>query len=136
MTNTLLEKCLDKNIRMTNQRQAIIKVIESSDDHPDIDTLYLRSVEKDRTISIATVYRTVKILEEAGVIDKIEFGDGRSRYEESGSHHHHLVDVESGEVFEFYNEELENLKIEIANKLGYELVDHRLELLGRKIKKN
>ena len=136
MTNTLLEKCLDKNIRMTNQRQAIIKVIESSDDHPDIDTLYLRSVEKDRTISIATVYRTVKILEEAGVIDKIEFGDGRSRYEESGSHHHHLVDVESGEVFEFFNEELENLKIEIANKLGYELADHRLELLGRKIKKN
>ena len=136
MTNTLLEKCLDKNIRMTHQRQAIIKVIESSDDHPDIDTLYLRSVEKDRTISIATVYRTVKILEEAGVIEKIEFGDGRSRYEESGSHHHHLVDVESWEVFEFFNEELENLKIEIANKLGYELVDHRLELLGRKIKKN
>ena len=134
MSETLLERCLAKNIRMTSQRQIIIQVIEESDDHPDVDQLYLRSVELDNTISIATVYRTVKLLEEAGFIERLEFGDGRSRYEEAGQHHEHLVDIETGEVHEFYNEELETLKAEIAREMGYDLIDHRLELYGKKRK--
>jgi Fur family ferric uptake transcriptional regulator len=134
MAETLLDKCLGRNIRMTSQRQTIIKVIEGSDDHPDVDQLYLRSVAQDNTISIATVYRTVKLLEEAGVIEKLEFGDGRARYEEAREHHEHLVDVETGEVIEFFHAELEALKEEIAQKMGYELIDHRLELYGKKIK--
>ena len=101
MTSGLIEKCLKNGIRMTSQRQIILGVIEGSEDHPDVDQLYRRAVEQDRTISIATVYRTVKLLEEAGVIDRLEFGDGRARYEESGEHHEHLVDVETGEVIEF-----------------------------------
>ncbi|MGC6517754.1 MAG: Fur family transcriptional regulator [Candidatus Puniceispirillaceae bacterium] len=134
MTASLLNKCLSQNIRMTAQRQVVIKVIEESEDHPDVDLLYRRSVEVDNTISIATVYRTVKLLEEAGVIERLEFGDGRARYEESGEHHEHLVDIETGEVIEFYNEELEEMKRNIAEKMGYELVDHRLELFVRKKK--
>ena len=134
MAESLLDRCLAKNIRMTSQRQVIIKVIEESDDHPDVDQLYLRSVQLDNTISIATVYRTVKLLEEAGMIERLEFGDGRSRYEEAGEHHEHLVDVETSEVFEFYNEELEALKEEIARQMGYDLIDHRLELYGKKIR--
>ena len=134
MSDTLLSRCLAKNIRMTSQRQIIIQVIEEADDHPDVDQLYLRSVELDNTISIATVYRTVKLLEEAGLIDRLEFGDGRSRYEEAGEHHEHLVDIETGEVHEFYNEELETLKMEIAREMGYDLIDHRLELYGKKRK--
>ena len=134
MSDTLLSRCLAKNIRMTSQRQIIIQVIEESDDHPDVDQLYLRAVELDNTISIATVYRTVKLLEEAGLIERLEFGDGRSRYEEAGEHHEHLVDIETGEVHEFYNEELETLKTEIAREMGYDLIDHRLELYGKKRK--
>ena len=134
MSDALLSRCLAKNIRMTSQRQIIIQVIEESDDHPDVDQLYLRSVELDNTISIATVYRTVKLLEEAGLIERLEFGDGRSRYEEAGEHHEHLVDIETGEVHEFYNEELETLKTEIAREMGYDLIDHRLELYGKKRK--
>ena len=134
MSDALLSRCLAKNIRMTSQRQIIIQVIEESDDHPDVDQLYLRSVELDNTISIATVYRTVKLLEEAGLIERLEFGDGRSRYEEAGEHHEHLVDIETGEVHEFYNEELETLKTEIARDMGYDLIDHRLELYGKKRK--
>ena len=134
MSDKLLSRCLAKNIRMTSQRQIIIQVIEESDDHPDVDQLYLRSVELDNTISIATVYRTVKLLEEAGLIERLEFGDGRSRYEEAREHHEHLVDIETGEVHEFYNEELETLKTEIAREMGYDLIDHRLELYGKKRK--
>ena len=134
MTESLLSRCLAKNIRMTSQRQIIIQVIEESDDHPDVDQLYLRSVELDNTISIATVYRSVKLLEEANLIDRLEFGDGRSRYEQAGEHHEHLVDIETGEVHEFYNEELETLKSEIAREMGYDLIDHRLELYGKKRK--
>ena len=134
MTESLLSRCLAKNIRITSQRQIIIQVIEESDDHPDVDQLYLRSVELDNTISIATVYRSVKLLEEANLIDRLEFGDGRSRYEEAGEHHEHLVDIETGEVHEFYNEELETLKSEIASEMGYDLIDHRLELYGKKRK--
>ena len=134
MSNTLIEKCLAKGIRVTSQRQIIVGVIEESEDHPDVDQLYRRAVQEDETISIATVYRTVKLLEEAGVIDRIEFGDGRARYEESGEHHEHLVDVETGDVIEFYHAELEALKEQVAREMGYELVDHRLELFGRKLK--
>ena len=133
MSDSLLDKCLAKDIRMTSQRHVIVKVIESGEDHPDVDLLYRRSVEVDDTISIATVYRTVKLLEEAGVIERLEFGDGRARYE-SGDHHEHLVDVETDEVIEFFNAELEEMKRQIAEKMGYELVDHRLELFGRKKK--
>lgn len=134
MSEALLEKCVSQNIRITPQRQTIIKVIEESEDHPDVDQLYRRSVEQDDTISIATVYRTVKLLEEAGVIERLEFGDGRARYEESGHHHEHLVDIETGEVIEFYDEALETMKEQIADRMGYELVDHRLELFVRKKK--
>lgn len=133
MYNKLLENCLSKGIRMTNQRQVIVGVIGDAEDHPDVDELYRRAVAEDSTISIATVYRTVKLLEEAGVIERLEFGDGRARYEEAGQHHEHLVDVESGEVIEFYHAELEALKEQIAREMGYELVDHRLELFGRKL---
>ncbi|MGC6454326.1 MAG: Fur family transcriptional regulator [Candidatus Puniceispirillaceae bacterium] len=133
MSNTILETCLAKGIRMTNQRQVIVTVIGEAEDHPDVDELYRRAVAEDSTISIATVYRTVKLLEEAGVIERLEFGDGRARYEEAGQHHEHLVDVESGEVIEFYHAELEALKEQVAREMGYELVDHRLELFGRKL---
>ena len=134
MVAELIDKCLKNGIRMTSQRQIILEVIEGSEDHPDVDQLYQRAIEQDRTISIATVYRTVKLLQEAAVIDRLEFGDGRSRYEESGEHHEHLIDVETGEVKEFYHAELEALKEQIAREMGYELVDHRLELFGRKLK--
>ena len=134
MVAELIDKCLKNGIRMTSQRQIILEVIEGSEDHPDVDQLYQRAIEQDCTISIATVYRTVKLLQEAAVIDRLEFGDGRSRYEESGEHHEHLIDVETGEVKEFYHAELEALKEQIAREMGYELVDHRLELFGRKLK--
>lgn len=134
MASGLINKCLKNGIRMTSQRQIILDVIEGSEDHPNVDQLYRRAIERDRTISIATVYRTVKLLEEAEVIDRLEFGDGRARYEESGEHHEHLVDVETGEVIEFYHAELEALKEKISRDMGYELVAHRLELFGRKLK--
>ena len=136
MPTALMEKCHRKGIRMTSQRQVIVSVIGDSEDHPDVDDLYRRSVHEDNTISIATVYRTVKLLEEAGVIERLDFGDGRARYEEAGEHHEHLVDVETGEVIEFYHAELEALKEQIAKEMGYELVDHRLELFGRKLPDN
>ena len=136
MPTALMEKCHKKGIRMTSQRQVIVGVIGDSEDHPDVDELYRRAVDEDSTISIATVYRTVKLLEEAGVIERLEFGDGRARYEEAGEHHEHLVDVETGEVIEFYHAELEALKEQIAKEMGYEMVDHRLELFGRKLPDN
>ena len=136
MPTALMEKCHKKGIRMTNQRQVIVGIIGDSEDHPDVAELYRRAVDEDSTISIATVYRTVKLLEEAGVIERLEFGDGRARYEEAGEHHEHLVDVETGEVIEFYHAELEALKEQIAKEMGYELVDHRLELFGRKLRDN
>ena len=120
---------------MTLPRKIILEVIEDSVDHPDVDEMYRRAVEKDRSISIATVYRTIKLFEGAGIIEKLDIGDGRSRYEEAGEHHEHLIDVESGEIIEFQNEELEEMKRQVALNMGYELVDHRLELFGKKIKK-
>ena len=134
MSENLHQKCLAHNIRMTSQREIIIQVIEESDDHPDVDQIYLRANALDKTISIATVYRTVRLFEQAGIIERLEFGDGRSRYEEAGEHHEHLVDLDTGDVIEFYHPELEALKEKIAQDMGYDLVSHRLELYGRKKK--
>ena len=130
----LLEKCQKRGLKLTNQRELVISILESSEDHPDVDELFTRALEKDKSVSIATVYRTVKLLEDANFIEKLEFGDGRARYEESGEHHEHLIDVETGEVIEFIDHELEELKEKIANRMGYKLVGHRLELYGKKIK--
>ena len=130
----LLEKCQKRGFKLTNQRELVISILENSDDHPDVDELFSRALEQDKSVSIATVYRTVKLLEDANFIEKLEFGDGRARYEESGEHHEHLIDVETGEVIEFIDHELEELKEKIANRMGYKLVEHKLELFGKKIK--
>ena len=141
MSETIEQKCLSKGVKLTDQRRIIAKVISESkkaygeSDHPDVDELYNRVSKIDPKISIATVYRTVKLFEEAGIIERLDIGDGRSRYEEAGEHHEHLIDVESGEIIEFQNEELEEMKRQVALNMGYELVDHRLELFGKKIKK-
>ena len=132
----LLKKCQNRGLKLTSQREVVISILENSEDHPDVDELYRRATEIDKSVSIATVYRTVKLLEDANFIEKHEFGDGKSRYEESGEHHEHLIDVETGEVIEFIDNELEELKEKIALKMGYELVNHRLELFGKKLKIN
>ena len=132
----LLKKCQNRGLKLTSQREVVISILENSEDHPDVDELFRRATEIDKSVSIATVYRTVKLLEDANFIEKHEFGDGKARYEESGEHHEHLIDVETGEVIEFIDNELEELKEKIALKLGYELVDHRLELFGKKLKIN
>lgn len=134
--SAVIDKCLEAGVRMTSQRRIIIELIDDSDDHPDVDTIYRRAIEIDHTISLATIYRTVGVLEQAGIIDKLDVGDGKARYELSGEHHEHLVDIDSGEIHEFQHEELEALKEKIARDMGFELVGHRLELFGRKIKKN
>lgn len=116
---------------MTGQRRVIARVLSESTDHPDVELLYTRAAKVDSGISIATVYRTVRLFEEAGIIEKHDFGDGRSRYEETqDDHHDHLIDLRTGKVIEFVNEEIEKLQQEIARKLGFQLVDHRLELFG------
>ena len=126
---TLEEICAKKGLRMTDQRRVIARVIEQSDDHPDVEELYRRASAVDPKISIATVYRTVKLLEDVEVIERHDFGDGRSRYEAApDDHHDHLIDLRSGKVLEFQSEEIEKLQEEIARRLGYRLVDHRLEL--------
>ena len=130
----VIDKCLEAGVRMTNQRRIIIELIDDADDHPDVDTIYRRAIELDNTISLATIYRTVGVLEQAGIIDKLDVGDGKARYELSGEHHEHLIDVDSGEIHEFQHAELEALKEKIARDMGFELVGHRLELFGRKIK--
>ena len=132
----LLKKCQDRGLKLTSQREVVISILENSDDHPDVDELFRRATKIDKSVSIATVYRTVKLLEDANFIEKHEFGDGKARYEESGEHHEHLIDVETGEVIEFIDNELEELKETIALKMGYKLVDHRLELFGKKLKIN
>ena len=131
----LYDKCLKVGLRMTLPRKVILEVIEDAEDHPDVEEMYRRAVVKDKTISIATVYRTIKLFEEAGIIEKLDIGDGRARYEEAGEHHEHLVDVETGEIIEFVDKDIEELQIKIAKKLGYNLVDHKLELYGSKKKK-
>ena len=116
---------------MTEQRRVIARVLSESDDHPDVEQLYRRATAIDRKISIATVYRTVRLFEEAHILERHDFGDGRARYEEAPEEHHdHLIDVQSGKVVEFQNEQIEALQREVAKQLGYELVDHRLELFG------
>jgi len=123
-------------MRMTGQRRVIAQVIADSEDHPDVEELYRRASAIDPHISIATVYRTVKLFEDAGILDRLDFGDGRARYEESRQEHHdHLIDLNSGDVIEFRNEEIEKLQEVVARQLGYRLVDHRLELYGVRIKK-
>ena len=131
--------CVDKGLKMTEPRKVIAKVLSDSKDHPDVESLHNRVRILDPTISIATVYRTMKLFEDTNIVTKRDFGDGRARYEEiqgDEDHHNHLIDVRTGKVIEFYNEELERLKVKIANDLGYELVDHHLELFGSPIKKN
>ena len=127
-----LEKlCADKGLRMTEPRRIIARVLSSSEDHPDAEELHRRANSMDASISLATVYRTVKLFEDAGIIQAHEFRDGRARYEEvPDEHHDHLINVKSGEVVEFHSEEIERLQVEIAKKLGFKLVDHRLELYG------
>ena len=126
--------CAERGMRMTEQRRVIARVLGEAHDHPDVEELYRRASAIDPHISIATVYRTVRLFEEAGVVEKHDFGDGRSRYEEAGDDHHdHLLDTKTGEVIEFFDAEIERLKTEIARRLGYELVGHKLELYGKPI---
>lgn len=135
MPDRIEKICIAKGLRMTDQRRVIARVLSSSDDHPDAEELHRRASAEDPRISLATVYRTVRLFEEAGIIERHDFRDGRSRYEEVGDEHHdHLIDLKSGEVVEFVNEEIERLQEAIARKLGYKLVDHRLELYGVPLK--
>lgn len=132
---TIIERCEVKGLRMTGQRRTIARVLEASADHPDVEELYARASAEDEGISIATVYRTVKLFEEAGILDKLEFGDGRARYEDAErDHHDHLIDMNSGEVIEFVDPEIEELQERIAARLGYTLKGHKLELYGVPIK--
>jgi len=129
--NRIEKACMDKGLRMTEQRRVIARVVAEAYDHPDAEELYRRAVAVDPHISIATVYRTVRLFEEAGILAKHDFGDGRARYEETPSEHHdHLIDIQSGKVVEFHNDEIEDLQRRIAEKAGYRLVGHRLELFG------
>jgi Fur family ferric uptake transcriptional regulator len=131
VASSLEEQCIAKGMRMTEQRRIIAGVIEDASDHPDVEELYRRAVEQDPRISISTVYRTVKLFEDAGIIERHDFRDGRARYETvPDEHHDHLIDLKSGRVIEFRNEEIERLQEAIARKLGFRLVDHRLELYG------
>lgn len=131
MPDRIEKICIEKGLRMTEQRRVIARVLSMSHDHPDAEELHRRASTEDPRISLATVYRTVRLFEEAGIIERHDFRDGRSRYEEVGDDHHdHLIDLKSGEVVEFVNDEIERLQEAIARKLGYKLVDHRLELYG------
>lgn len=132
----LQEKCSQAGLKMTGQRKVILQVLEEASDHPSVEAVYERAKEIDASISIATVYRTLSLLDEMDLVIRHEFQEGYSRYEVNWDHHHHLVDLETGQVVEFQNAELERLKEKIARDLGYELVDHRLELYGKKIKKD
>ncbi|MEM7597262.1 MAG: Fur family transcriptional regulator [Pseudomonadota bacterium] len=135
MSDTITDRCEAKGLRMTDQRRTIAKVLEEAEDHPDVEELYARASAVDPHISIATVYRTVKLFEEAGILDKLEFGDGRARYEDAErDHHDHLIDLQSGEVIEFVDAEIEALQDKIARKLGYKLKGHKLELYGVPLK--
>ena len=136
MSDTILSRCEAKGLRMTEQRRVIAGVLQESSDHPDVEELYARASARDAGISLATVYRTVKLFEEAGILDKLEFGDGRARYEDAEREHHdHLIDINSGEVIEFVDPEIEALQEKIAEKLGYRLKGHKLELYGVPIRK-
>ena len=134
--NNIVEKCKAKNVRLTDQRKVIAEVMSNSTDHPDVDELHKRVNKVDKKISIATVYRTVKLFEESGIVEKHDFKGGKARYEAAPAEHHdHLIDINSGEIIEFVDKDIEILQNKVAKKLGYKLVDHKLELYGSKIKK-
>ena len=134
---TISERCKSVGIRMTGQRRLIITVLENSKDHPDVETLFERANKIDSKVSIATVYRTVKVLKSAGILEKLEFNDGRSRFEDAvRKHHDHLIDLDTGKVIEFIDEEIEHIQKKIAEKLGYKLIGHKLELYGKKNDRN
>jgi len=136
MSSAIEDKCADKGVKLTDQRRLIAKVMSESQDHPDVDELHKRVSKVDSKISIATVYRTVKLFEEAGIVAKHDFKGNKARYEETTQEHHdHLIDINTGEITEFVNDDIEKLQKQVAAKLGYKLVDHRLELYGSKIKK-
>ena len=133
MSDTIEKKCIAKGVKLTDQRRIVAKIMSESTDHPDVDELYNRASKIDPKISIATVYRTVKLFEESGILTKHEFKGGKARYEElNEGHHDHLIDVKSGEIIEFVDEEIEKLQKKVAEKYGYNLVDHKLELYGVK----
>ena len=135
MLETIEQKCIKKGVKLTDQRKIIAKVMSEANDHPNVDELYNRVFKIDSKISIATVYRTVKLFEEFGILAKHEFKGGKARYEQlSESHHDHLIDVKSGEIIEFVDQEIEKLQKKVAEKYGYDLVDHKLELYGVKKK--
>ena len=132
MPTRLEQICLDKGLRMTEQRRVIARVLSESQDHPDVELVYKRASDIDNTISISTVYRTVRMFEENGILERHDFGDGRARYEEaSDQHHDHLINVQTGQVIEFTSQQIEDLQKKIAKELGFELIDHRLELYGK-----
>jgi len=134
--NAIEKKCKVKGVRLTDQRKIIAQAMANATDHPDVDELHKRVTAVDKKISIATVYRTVKLFEEAGIVEKHDFKGGKARYEQSPDEHHdHLIDINSGEIIEFVDKEIEKLQNNVAKKLGYKLVDHKLELYGSKIKK-
>ena len=134
--NAIEKKCKVKGVRLTDQRKIIAQAMANATDHPDVDELHKRVTAVDKKISIATVYRTVKLFEEAGIVEKHDFKGGKARYEQSPDEHHdHLIDINSGEIIEFVDKDIEKLQNEVAKKLGYKLVDHKLELYGSKIKK-
>ena len=136
MSNIIENKCIDKGRRRTDQRKLVAKVMSESKDHPDVDELHKRVNKLDSKISIATVYRTVKLFEEAGIVAKHDFKGTKSRYEQTTHEHHdHLIDINTGKIIEFVNDDIEKLQKKVAEKLGYKLVDHRLELYGTKNKK-
>ena len=135
MKDSIEKNCIDKDVKLTDQRKIIAKVMSESNDHPDVDELYKRVSKIDSKISIATVYRTVKLFEEVGILTKHEFRGGKARYEEiNEGHHDHLIDIKSGEIIEFVDDEIEKLQKKVAEKHGYTLVDHKLELYGIKKK--
>ncbi len=131
MPSTIERRCVEKGLRMTEQRRVIARVLSEAQDHPDVETVYERAAAIDRRIGLATVYRTLRLFEEANILERHDFGDGRARYEEAQEEHHdHLIDVQSGKVIEFKNAAIEALQAKVAEELGFRLVDHRLELYG------
>ena len=136
MSSDLEKRCINRGVRLTDQRKISAKIMSEAEDHPDVDELHRRVIKIDSKVSIATVYRTVKLFEEAGIIAKHDFKGSKARYEQAPKEHHdHLIDINTGEITEFVNEDIEKLQEKVAAKLGYKLVDHRLELYGSKIKK-
>ena len=136
MAKNIIHRCEKNGLRMTEQRRVVAQVLETSNDHPDVEELYFRASKLDPRISIATVYRAVKLFEESGILEKLEFGDGRARYEDADrDHHDHLIDMQTGQVIEFIDPDIEALQEKIAARLGYKLKDHRLELYGVPIKR-